>query len=91
LFWRYKYHAQRACRRGPWKYLKIEGTSFLFNVDEDPLERANLKVRQRAMFADLEKRWAEWDATMLPIDPRSDSGGFDGGELADHFGVSPDD
>jgi arylsulfatase A-like enzyme len=91
LFWRYKYHAQRACRRGPWKYLKIEGNSFLFNVDEDPLERANLKVRQRAMFADLEKRWAEWDATMLPIDPRSDSGGFDGGELADHFGVSRDD
>jgi len=91
LCWRYKYHAQRACRRGPWKYLQINGNSFLFNVEEDSLERANLKARQPNRFADLERQWMQWNSTMLPIDPKSDSGGFDGSELADHFGVRPED
>ena len=91
LFWRYKEHAQQACRRGPWKYLKIDANTFLFNVEEDPLERANLKRREPRIFADLTAAWKAWNATMLPLDPNSDSGSFDGGELADHFGVSSDD
>jgi arylsulfatase A-like enzyme len=91
LFWRYKEHAQQACRRGPWKYLKIDSNTFLFNVEDDPLERANLKLRRPEIFAALTGAWTTWNATMLPLDPKSDSGGFDGGELADHFGVSPDD
>jgi hypothetical protein len=32
-----------------------------------------------------------WNATMLPLDPAGNSGGFNASELADHFGVSPDD
>jgi arylsulfatase A-like enzyme len=91
LCWRYKNHAQQACRRGAWKYLKIDTNTFLFDVEEDPLERANLKRRRPEIFAELTKAWAAWNATMLPLDPKSDSGGFDGSELADHFGVSPDD
>src|SRR5712671_2690274 len=41
LFWRYKALWQRAARIGDWKYLKILDNTFLFNVVEDPLERAN--------------------------------------------------
>jgi arylsulfatase A-like enzyme len=91
LYWRYKHLAQRACRRGDWKYLKIGDEEFLFDVAADPLERANLKAREPQRFASLEQAWQEWNATMLPLDPASNSGGFNAGELADHFGTSPDD
>jgi arylsulfatase A-like enzyme len=41
LFWRYKGKWQRAARIGDYKFLKILDNTFLFNVVEDPLERAN--------------------------------------------------
>jgi arylsulfatase A-like enzyme len=91
LFWRYKAHAQQACRRGDWKYLKIDTNRFLFNIPEDPLERANLKMREAARFASLERAWQSWNAAMLPLDPKSNTHGFDASELADHFGVAPVD
>lgn len=74
LFWRYKFNGQQAMRLGDWKYLKIRENSFLFNVAADPLERANLKQREPARFADLAERWRRWDATMLPLDSRSFTG-----------------
>jgi arylsulfatase A-like enzyme len=61
LFWRYKTNAQRAMRDGDWKYLKIRDNEYLFNVVEDPRERANLKERQRATFARLTAEWAVWN------------------------------
>src|SRR3546814_16866871 len=48
LCWRYLNLAQQACRSGDWKYLKILGNSFLFNVVDDPLERANLKAARQS-------------------------------------------
>ena len=63
LFWRYRAHAQQACRRGDWKYLKIDANKFLFNVSQDPLERANLKNREPARFAALERAWQSWDSS----------------------------
>jgi len=42
LFWRYKANTQRAVRSGDWKYLKINGNEFLFNLANDQRERANL-------------------------------------------------
>jgi hypothetical protein len=36
----------------------------------------------------LVAEWNAWNATMLPLDPQSFTGGFTGAELADHFGVS---
>ena len=90
LYWRYMHLAQRACRRGDWKYLKIAGNEFLFDVARDPLERANLKAREPQRFAALRSAWEAWNKTMLPLDPKSNTGGFDAHELADHFGVSPD-
>jgi arylsulfatase A-like enzyme len=50
LFWRYKANWQRAARDGDYKYLKILDNTFLFNVVEDPMERANLKSREPEMY-----------------------------------------
>src|SRR3954464_10958022 len=50
LFWRYKSKAQRALRDGDCKNLKILENMFLCNVVDDPMERANLKVRQKHIF-----------------------------------------
>jgi arylsulfatase A-like enzyme len=87
LFWRFKSHAQEAVRRGDWKYLKMAGNTFLFDVVADPMERANLKRRHPEKFAELEAAFSAWNATMLPLDPNSQTFGFSGAQLADHFGV----
>ena len=88
LFWRYHYYGQRAMRDGDLKYLRINGNEFLFNVAEDPLERANLKDRQAEVFQRMVKEYEAWNATMLPdrIDVNSGPLGY-ADELADHFGV----
>jgi arylsulfatase A-like enzyme len=89
LFWRYKYNDQQAARDGDWKYLKILDNTFLFDVARDPMERANLKDRHKDVYDRLVGQWDEWNATMLPLDPQSFTGGFTGAQLADHFGVRP--
>jgi arylsulfatase A-like enzyme len=86
LYWRYKYADQQAARDGDWKYLKILDNTFLFDVVQDPMERANLKER-RDVYDRLVAQWHEWNATMLPLDPQSFTLGFTGAELADHYGV----
>ena len=91
LFWRYKANAQRAVRDGDYKFLKILGNTFLFNVVEDPLERANLKERQKNVYRRLVREWYEWNAMMLPEIRESFTGSFNGEELADHFGAKPPD
>jgi arylsulfatase A-like enzyme len=87
LFWRYKYNDQQAARDGDWKYLKILDNTFLFDLAQDPMERANLKERRKDIYERLVAEWNEWNATMLPLDPESFTGGFTGAQLADHFGV----
>jgi arylsulfatase A-like enzyme len=87
LYWRYKYADQQAARDGDWKYLKILDNTFLFDVAQDPMERANLKERHRDVYDRLVAQWNEWNATMLPLNPQSYTNGFTGAELADHFGV----
>jgi arylsulfatase A-like enzyme len=66
LFWRYKFAAQRAVRDGQWKYLKIAGNEFLFNIVADPRERANLRKKQPEIFERLKTEFQSWNATMLP-------------------------
>jgi arylsulfatase A-like enzyme len=88
LFWRYLNLLQEACRDGDWKYLKILGNTFLFNVVEDPLERANLKDRQPEIHARLVAEYRAWNATMLPLDPGAATAGTTGAQQADHFGVT---
>ena len=87
LFWRYKANLQQAHRDGDFKYLKIRANSFLFNVVEDPMERANLKERRKDIYERLVREWNAWNATMLPLDSESPTGFFKGNELADHIGA----
>src|SRR5207248_8920984 len=87
LFWRYKANAQRAMRDGDFKYLKILQNTFLFNVVEDPMERANLKERRRDIYDRMTREWLAWNATMLPEIDESSTGNFTGDQLADHIGT----
>jgi len=86
LFWRYKALGQRAARRGRWKYLRIKGNEFLFDVVADPLERANLREREPARFAALKGEWEAWNQTMLPLDPKSLSASPSGRQSPDRYG-----
>jgi arylsulfatase A-like enzyme len=87
LFWRYLNLDQEACRDGDFKYLKILGETFLFNVVDDPQERANLKGRLPDVYQRLLGEFRAWDAQMLPLDKKAATWGFSGKDAADHFGV----
>jgi arylsulfatase A-like enzyme len=86
LFWRYRSNAQRAMRAGDFKYLKIRDNTFLFNVVEDPRERANLKERRNDIFDRMVAEWHTWDATMLPMIDDSFGEVYTATDLADHIG-----
>lgn len=88
LYWRYKTNHQRAMRDGDFKLLKILGNSFLFNVVDDPHERANLKNRRRDVYERMKREWDAWNAGMLPQVPESFGHAFTGGQLADHVGAA---
>ena len=88
LCWRYLNLSQEACRSGDWKYLKILHNTFLFNVVDDPMERANMKERRPDIYQELLDKYAAWNAQMLPLDPAALTRGFSAEELADHFGVA---
>jgi arylsulfatase A-like enzyme len=87
LFWRYKANAQRAARDGDYKFLKILDSTFLFNVVEDPMERANLKTRHKDVYERLVAEWSEWNQSMLPEVNESSTASFTGDQLADHIGA----
>ena len=88
LFWRYKAGAQRAVRDGDLKYLRLAGNEFLFDVVNDPRERANLKHRRQDVFDRLKSEWESWNATMLPERARPATYSNPGEFLADHYGVA---
>lgn len=85
LFWRYKANAQRAVRSGNWKYLRINGNEFLFDVTVDQRERANLAQRHPDVFARLKGEWETWNAGMLAITPEVRTHGVNGKVQADHY------
>jgi arylsulfatase A-like enzyme len=87
VYWRYKSHLQEAVREGDWKYLKIDDNTFLFNVVNDPLERANWKERDPQKYNELVAKYQTWNSTMLPLDPQSSTWGFPARDLADHIGA----
>jgi arylsulfatase A-like enzyme len=87
LYWRYKAGSQRAIRDGDWKYLRIAGNEFLFDVIQDPRERANLKDRRKDVFDRLKSDWEAWNASMLEERPRPAAYGQPGNVTADHYGV----
>jgi arylsulfatase A-like enzyme len=66
LYWRFRVGSQRAIRDGNWKYVRLWGNEYLFDVGTDQRERANLKNSHQEVLARLKKDWETWNGTMLP-------------------------
>jgi arylsulfatase A-like enzyme len=69
LYWRMKHRGQRALRRGAWKYLRVDGHDYLFDLEADERERANRAARDPARLQAMRADWEAWNATMPPIPP----------------------
>ncbi len=67
MHWRMNHRGQRALRDGPWKYLRVDGHEYLFDITADERERANLGPRQPERLAAMRAAWEAWNATMPPI------------------------
>ncbi|WP_295545928.1 sulfatase-like hydrolase/transferase [uncultured Pseudacidovorax sp.] len=67
LHWRMNHRGQRALRDGRWKYLRVDGHDYLFDIPSDERERANLAPREPARLAAMRQQWEDWNATMPPI------------------------
>lgn len=91
LYWRYKAHGQRALRDGAFKYLRIKGNEFLFDLETDARERANLAGREPERLAALRADWEAWNKTMLPIPADAFTHALRGERQADRYGVRDSD
>ena len=67
LYWRMNHRGQRAMRDGDWKYLRVDGHDYLFNISNDERERANHATRQPQRLAAMSAAWETWNATMPAI------------------------
>ena len=67
MFWRMNHREQRAVRLGDWKYLRVDGNDYLFNVVADARERANLGKHMPDKLQELKSLWEAWNASMPPI------------------------
>jgi arylsulfatase A-like enzyme len=67
LHWRMNHRGQRALRDGDWKYLRVDGHDYLFNLPADERERANLAGREPQRLRDMRAAWEEWNASMPAI------------------------
>lgn len=66
IFWRFKASDQAAVLDGPWKYLRIGGSEYLFNVARDERERNDYRELYPTIFESLREDYDEWNKTMLP-------------------------
>lgn len=89
VYWRYKYNSQRAMRDGDLKWLKVRDNTFLFNLVDDPLEKANLRNRRPEDYQRMVNDYEAWNATMLPEDPQSNSAGLGAAQNPDRPGNGP--
>jgi arylsulfatase A-like enzyme len=67
LYWRMNHRQQRALRVGDWKYLKVDDNEYLFNVNADERERANLGNRQPERMTQMREQWLAWNDGIPPI------------------------
>ena len=67
LCWRMKHRDQRALIRGRMKYLHVEGIDYLFDLEADVRERANLAQRFPDQLEALRDAWMGWNAGLPPI------------------------
>jgi arylsulfatase A-like enzyme len=69
LYWRMNHRDQRALRDGNWKYLRVDGHDYLFDIPSDERERANRAALEPLRLADMREAWEEWNRGMPPIPP----------------------
>ena len=67
LHWRMNHRGQRAMRLGDYKYLRVDGNDYLFNIPADERERANLGQRQPERLQSMRTAWEAWNASLPPI------------------------
>ncbi len=67
LHWRMNHRGQRALRNGDWKYLRVDGHDYLFNLSADVRERANLAGHQPGRLQAMRSDWEAWNASMPAI------------------------
>jgi arylsulfatase A-like enzyme len=67
MYWRMNHRGQRALREGDWKYLRVDGNDYLFNIPADERERANLAKKHPDRLANMRKQWDDWNLSMPPI------------------------
>lgn len=67
MHWRMNHRGQRALRDGDWKYLRVDGHDYLFDLPADERERANHAGRDPARLMALRDAWEAWNATMPAI------------------------
>ena len=67
MYWRMNHRGQRALREGDWKYLRVDGNDYLFNIPTDERERANLAKKHPERLAIMRKQWDDWNLSMPPI------------------------
>jgi arylsulfatase A-like enzyme len=67
LYWRMNHRGQRALRDGDWKYLRVDGHDYLFDLAADERERANRAPLEPERLAAMRADWQAWNATMPPI------------------------
>ena len=67
LHWRMNHRGQRALRDGDWKYLRVDGHDYLFDIPADERERANRGPLEPQRLAAMRAAWEQWNATMPPI------------------------
>lgn len=65
VLWRTKW--SHVARHGDWKYLWDEGHEYLFNLRQDEMEQANLRLHKPALCARLKSEYEQWNAGMAPI------------------------
>ena len=61
LHWRMNHRGQRALRDGDWKYLRVDGNDYLFNIAADERERANRAPREPERLAAMRDAWEAWN------------------------------
>ena len=61
----------------------------LAQQQSNPLERANLKERQKDVYDRLVAKWLAWNQTMMPEVDESATSNFTADQLADHIGTPP--
>jgi arylsulfatase A-like enzyme len=72
LHWRMKHRQQASTLSGNWKYLRVDGHEYLFDVVRDPRERANLAKRFPERLTEMRARWQAWAKTMPGIPDDAD-------------------